>query len=140
MVHTLQRLTLPGVLLVVGLAAGFAFGQRQGLQMGEQFLSTELDGTLAIHVEAASAVRVGDTERALMLLDTLIDGAIVSHPLTGQPRVLKALTQAKAYRSVVPATGRNADEVRAVLGNVPAADPSERPASGLARLVEKSKQ
>ena len=140
MTNTLKRIAVPALLLVVGLVVGAALGQRQGLGRGEQFLLSELDGTLAIHVEAASAVRVGDNERALMLLDTLIDGAVVSKPLTGQPHALKALTQAKIYRSVVPSTGMYADEVRAVLGNVPAPPASEQQASGLARLVEKSKQ
>jgi hypothetical protein len=40
-------------------------------------LETEVAGTLSLDVEAASCIQVGDTQRALALLDLRVDGAIL---------------------------------------------------------------
>lgn len=142
--RTVKMLAVSTLTLGVGLAAGFALGQRQGLGMGLGFLQSEVTFSLATHVEAASCVRVGDTDRALALLDGLIDSAVVN--VRAQPGPLqsaRSMSQAKVYRSVVPATGPNAAGVRGALESVP--DPDGRPysaaehqTSGLGRLVARS--
>jgi hypothetical protein len=130
--------------LVLGLVIGFAVGQRQGFKMGMEFLETQVDGTLSIHVETASCIRVGDTKRALELLDMMIDSAVTS--VVAQPGPLRApsaLSQAKLYRSVVPAAGPAASDVRTALERVPAmqvprqTDPSPT-RSGLLRLARQA--
>jgi len=136
-------LHLLGVLTgcAVGLSLGFSAGQRQGFRMGVGALETEVNGTLSIHVEAASCIRVGDTERALSLLDGSIDAAVLS--LLAQPSRRHPdtpLRQASLYRRVVPPTGAAAGEVLAALESVPpmtvpAPDPSSPPRSGLVRLA-----
>lgn len=134
----------PMVGLALGLVAGFAFGHRLGFNMGMGFLETEVSGSLSIHVEAASCIRVGDTERALELLDTMIDAAVVS--VAAQPGPLRAQTamsQARLYRSLIPPSGRAAAEIRAAFERVPALElppPSRTSAtrSGLARLAQQA--
>lgn len=99
----LKMLAVHALTLAVGLVAGAALGQRQGYGMGMKFLEQEVSGALAMHVEAASSVRIGDTDRALALLDTLIDGAVLSvHAQSTQPTVQRAIAEAKAYRGAVP--------------------------------------
>ena len=140
----MKKLAGPLIGLVLGLAVGFSLGQHQGFSMGMGFLETQVEGTLSMHVEAASCIRVGDTEHALRLLDGMIDNAVTS--VVGQPGPLRAsipLSQAKLYRSVVPATGAAAVEVATALDKVTAmamppqtgATPSR---SGLIRLARQS--
>lgn len=70
------KLALVGIVaLVVGLIAGGAMGQRQGWGMGQTFMRQELEGMLNIHVDVADAIRRGDTERALKVLDQVIASA-----------------------------------------------------------------
>ena len=142
--RTLKVLAVPALALGIGLVAGFALGQRQGMGMGLRFLEQEASGSLAMHVEAASCVRVADAACALELLDTMIDSAVLSlHARPGQPPTERAMGQAKVYRRVVPAAGPNAPSVRAALDDVPEPDrPSdsapEQQTSGLGRLVARS--
>lgn len=106
MKSTLKMFAVPTLTLVVGLVAGAALGQRQGFGMGMRFLEQEISGSLSMHVEAASSIRVGDPDRALALLDTMIDGALLSvHAQSTQPAVERTVAQAKSYRSVVPRRG-----------------------------------
>jgi hypothetical protein len=134
---TVKRLAGPVSGLALGLLAGLAVGHRQGFNMGMGFLETEVGGTLSMHVEAASCIRVGDPERALELLDMMIDTAVLG--VAAQPGRLRAqpqMSQAKLYRSVIPTSS----EVQTALEPVPAmelppqmgASPSR---SGLVRLA-----
>jgi hypothetical protein len=134
-----------GVVLgaAVGIAVGEVHGFRRGFDLAMGFLETEVKGGLSVHVEAASCVRVGDTERALKLLDTLIDGAVTSVAAQAGPlRAKEQLSQAKLYRSVVPATGAAASEVETALARIPTMElpslgaPRE---SGLVRLARQGK-
>jgi hypothetical protein len=126
--------------LALGLIGGFAVGHRQGFDMGMGYLEKEVGGSLSMHVEAASCVRVGDTERGLKLLDTMIDAAVMS--LAAQPGPLRAksqMSQAKLYRSVIPAD----PYVRTALENVPAMEVPPRRGdsesrSGLIRLAQQA--
>jgi hypothetical protein len=134
--RTLKMLVVPTLALVVGLVAGFALGQRQGLGMGLGFLESEVTYSLSMHVEAASRVRVGDTERALELLDSMIDATVLSqHQQPAPHRALRSMSDAKVYRRVIPSSGPNAAAVRAALEHI--AEP-DRTASGLATLVRQS--
>jgi hypothetical protein len=127
---------------LLGLVVGFAFGQRQGFQMGARSLEAEVNGTLSIHVEAASCLRIGDTARALELLDRTIDAAVLS--LGAQPGALHhpgtPFRQASLYRKIVPPSGPAASEVRSALDGVTPMelapqDSASHPRSGLARLA-----
>ena len=134
--RTMKMLAVPVLTLAVGLVAGFALGQRQGWGMGKTFLESEVTGTLAAHVEAASAIRIGDTEHALALLDSVIDSAVVNmHAQPDPKRALPAMSQAKVYRRAVPAQGPYAAAVNAALANVPEPD---QPTARLAKLVAQS--
>lgn len=132
-------LTVATLTLVVGLAAGFAFGQRQGLGMGMGFVEAETTGVLNIHVEVASCIRVGDTDRALKLLDGIIDSGVVG--LQAQPdspraeRVQRAIADASAYRSAVRTMG--ADAV-AVQPNPQDVSEAKSPGSGFRRLIART--
>jgi hypothetical protein len=122
--------------LALGLMAGFALGQRQGFGMGRTFLESEVAGTLAVHVEVASSIRIGDTERALALLDSIIDSAVVNvHAQPDLKRAMPAMSQAKIYRRAVPPQGMYASDVIAALASVP--EP-EQPTARLAKLVAQS--
>ncbi|MEI6243514.1 MAG: hypothetical protein WCQ64_00585 [Acidobacteriota bacterium] len=70
--RTLKTFIVPVVTLIIGLIVGGALGQRQGWGMGKKFLEQEAAGTLNINVAVADAIRRGDTQRALKLLDPLI--------------------------------------------------------------------
>lgn len=138
--RTLKMLVVPALALVVGLVAGAALGQRQGFGMGMGFLEAETGYSLGMHVEAASCIRVGDTDCALTLLDATIDAAVLN--LDAQPeqdRVRRPMSQAKVYRRVVPAQGPTAAAVQAALADVlePETNP-ERQTSGLERLIARS--
>jgi hypothetical protein len=132
--------------VAVGLVAGFKIGQakgfHQGYDMGMGFLETEVKGGLSVHVEEASCIRVGDMERALKLLDGSIDAAVTS--VAAQPGQLGAqaqLSQAKLYRSVIPASETRASAVATALAQVPAMElpPEAGPSrSGLVRLARQS--
>lgn len=132
----MKMLAVPTLMLAVGLVAGFALGQRQGFGMGKTFLESEVNGTLGLHVEAASSIRVGDTDRALQLLDSVIDSAVVN--VYAQPerqRAMSSMSQAKVYRRAIPAHGPNAAGVSVALATVP--EP-EQPTPRLAKLVVQS--
>jgi len=139
-----KRLAGPILGLALGLVVGFSLGQRQGFKMGMGFLETQVSGTLSIHVEAASCIRVGDTKRALELLDTMIDSAVTS--VVAQPgplRAPEALSQAKLYRSVIPAAGPAASGVGTALERVPTMEVPPQTGtspnrSGLIRLVQQA--
>ncbi len=134
--RTLKALAVPTLTLVVGLVAGAALGQRQGFGMGMGFLEAEEAFSLGMHVEVASCIRVGDTARALELLDTMIDSAVVDQHARPEPhRALTTLADARLYRRAVPAHGPNAAAVNVALANVP--EP-ERPSPRLAKLVTQS--
>jgi hypothetical protein len=133
MPRTLKAFAIPALTLVVGLVAGAALGQRQGFGMGTSFLEQEVNGTLALHVEVASSIRIGDNERALALLDSIIDSAVVNVQAQPEPhRMPRSMSQAKVYRRAVPAQGPNASAVTAALANVPEPD---QPTARLAKLV-----
>jgi len=72
MPRTLKTFVIPVVTLIIGLIVGGALGQRQGWGMGKKFLEQEAAGTLNINVAVADAIRRGDTQRALKLLDSMI--------------------------------------------------------------------
>jgi len=118
------KLTMAGAVLVaggLGGTVGFAFGQREGLQLGLRFLRSEVSGSLSMHVEAASSIRVGDTDKALGLLDQSIDLAVVSITAeSGAQQDGTAIREAKLYRSVVPAEGRFAQDALDALRDVEA--------------------
>lgn len=134
--RTLKMLAVPTLTLVIGLVAGFALGQRQGFGMGMSFLESEVSYSLAMHVEAASRVRVGETDRALELLDSMIDATVLNqHQQPAPRRALRSMSDAKVYRRVIPSSSPNEAAVRAALEHI--AEP-ERTASGLARLVRQA--
>jgi hypothetical protein len=140
MPSTVKRLAGPMLGLALGLVAGFAVGHGQGFNKGMGLLETEVGGTLSMHVEAASCIRVGDTERGLKLLDTMIDAAVMG--LVVQPGPLRAprqMSQAKLYLSVTPAD----PQLRAALESVPAMEVPPRGGasqsrSGLVRLAQQA--
>lgn len=138
--RTLKMLAVPTLALVVGLVAGSALGQRQGLGMGLGFLEAETGYSLGMHVEAASCIRVGDTDCALKLLDATIDAAVLN--LGAQPEqdpVRRQMSHAKVYRRVIPAQGPTAAAVQAALADVPEPETAgERQTSGLGRLIARS--
>jgi len=138
MLRTLKTVAIPALMLIVGLVAGAALGQRQGWGMGKSFLESEVGGTLAIHVEAASAIRIGDTDRALALLDSVIDSAVANRGAQpGSARPMPSMSQAKVYRRAIPAQGPYAAAVAAALANVPEPD---QPTPRLAKLVAQSRK
>ena len=131
-------IALPAVL---ALTIGFAVGKWQGFRMGWAALEAETQGLLSIHVEAASCVRVGDTARALKLLDGTIDAAVLS--LSSQPFALSStdsLSQARLYRQVVPPLGPEGPSVMKALQGAPAMIPSPDGTSGLMRLARRPVQ
>jgi hypothetical protein len=138
-----RLLYLSGVAIACGVSAlgGYSMGQRQGFRMGLGFLETEVNGTLGIHVEAASCIRVGDTDRALELLDGTIDAAVLS--LLVQPERHHpdgALRRASLYRQIVPSRGSSAADVQKALQAIPPLELPEAatgspPRSGLFRLA-----
>jgi hypothetical protein len=119
-------------------------GQRRGLSVGTKLLEMETGGTLSAHVEVASAIRVGDTDRALELLDRMIDSAVLSLSAQPGPRAAAGSTsQAKVYRSVVPPSGASASSVKAAWSRVPPPEgppysAPERQGSALGKLVTRS--
>lgn len=139
----LKKIGVPVLVLAVGLVAGYAFGQRQGLATGMEFLESEVSGSLARHVEAAACVRVGDADCALQVLDRMIDSAVLSLDNRPDPsRASRPMGDAKTYRAIVPASGPRAEDVRAVLNAVAfpevAPAPGGAPATALARLAARS--
>jgi hypothetical protein len=135
--RTVKMLAVLAVTLGIGLAAGFALGQRQMLGLTTQMMERETTSLLSMHVEMASAVRVGDTDRALTLLDALIDSAVVNlHALPVPQRESRSMREAKLYHSVIPPQGPNATAVRVALETVSAPDSTPQ-ASGLARLLKR---
>jgi hypothetical protein len=137
---TVKRLAGPLLGLALGLLVGFAVGHRQGFNWGMGILEQEVGGTLSINVEAASCIRVGDTERGLKLLDGMIDAAVIG--IAGQPGPLRAqrqMSQARLYRTVVPTH----PEIRTALERVPAMEVPPRKGasqsrSGLIRLAQQA--
>ena len=139
------RWAIPAATLVCGALAGFALGQRQGISWGNALLIRELDLALSRHVEVASLIRVGDTERALWWLDPWIDRAAISileHPDGSTD--LRGVRIAKVYRGAVPSTGSEGARATAALDRVshlqgpyfcPLPSGGETQASGLDRLV-----
>lgn len=106
--------------------------------MGKTFLESEVTGTLAAHVEVASSISIGDTDRALALLDSSTDSAVVNLHAQPEPRrIPSSMSQAKLYRRAIPAEGPNAAAVVAALANVP--EP-EQPTARLAKLVTQSRK
>lgn len=133
---TLKGLIVPIVALGVGLFVGGALGQRQGLAMGLGFLESEQAFALSMHVEAASCVRIGDADCALKALDTMIDlTAVSAHTRPELKQLQWPMSQAKVYRSVVPAQGPTAPQVEAAVAAVPDAPAAS---SGLRRLVSQA--
>lgn len=140
----LKKLIVPTLTLAIGLLVGFALGQRQGFGMGKVFMAAETNGMLSLHVEVASSVRVGDTERALRYLDTFIDSAVVNmHAQPAPHEIPTAMREAKVYRRAVPPTGPNAVSVVGALKDVPEPEGApysapERQRTGLGRLVTRT--
>ena len=131
--------------LTVGIAVGIAIGSRAGLIRGMGHLQTEVAAGLALDVEVASSVRLGDQRRALELLDMRVDSAVLALTMAernlgylaaqADSKPVDSLAWAAAYRAVVPATGHNAAAVRSALQPVPPIR-GERPLGpSLARLV-----
>ena len=133
--------------LAVGAVGGFALGQRQGLDWGLGFLKLETYGGLTQRVEAASLIRVGDVDGALAVLDAGIDAIVLSSgDVSAGPTTdlrLQALSMARLYRDIVPATGSHAREIMQTLERVPPPQGplycirpggTRAPASGLKRL------
>lgn len=137
--RTLKKIAVPAVALVVGLVAGGALGQNQGFGMGMGFLEAETTFTLGMHVEAASCIRVGDTDCALRLLDDTIDAAVVNfHAQPERDKFQTTMSRAKIYRAVIPAQGPRAAAVNEALKDVPEPATPGRQTSGLGRLVAQS--
>jgi HEAT repeat protein len=139
MTRVVKLVAVPVLTLLIGGVAGFAIGQRQGINMITTMAFAATNGELSLHVDAASSLRTGDTERALMLLDTLIDSATVtlrdSAVRTGEaPR---ALRDAKLYRTAVQAAGPTATAVADALRDVPAPSATEPLPPGLRKLTGK---
>ncbi len=122
---TVKHVLTHTALLAVGLALGYSFGMREGFSRGLRHLQAEVSEELALDVEVASSILVSDRDRALLLLDARIDGAVLGlaaaeHNLgqlaaqSGRTPV-EALGWARAYRRVVPARGSNAESVRSTV-------------------------
>lgn len=136
---------VPVVTLVLGALRGFAVAQRQYIASGNRLLIQELAYGLSIHSEAASLIRVGDTDRALWWLDQWIDRSVV--PVATHPHgttTLRGLELAKVYRRAVPSTGPEATHLTSALDRVadlpgpyfcPLPAGGEARASGLDRLA-----
>jgi len=120
----------------IAAVSGFSLGQSQGIGHGMSALETEVTGSLAVHVEAASYVRAGNTERALSLLDQRIDTAVISlvdrreFDASGT-----ALQQAKAYRVAVAPDGELPPTLRQRLDAIPTPEGAAL-SPGLRTLVE----
>jgi hypothetical protein len=133
--------------LAVGIFVGLAFGYRQGFMRGLRHLENDMAGSLAGDVEVASCVRLGDTERALRILELRLDGNIMQ--LAAAKRNLgfvvapggwsrdEALSVATVYRGVVPPSGHDASAVTAALAGI--VSPGKRPLSpALEKLVHRA--
>jgi hypothetical protein len=135
--------------LAIGLFLGYPLGQRRGLIDGLGHLRDAMAGDLTADVEVASCVRLGDTERALAILDARLDGAILQLAAAKQNLGYlvaptnadrgDALALAKTYRSIVPPAGRDARAVSNALQNVPVGDKASL-SPGIARLAERGGQ
>jgi hypothetical protein len=133
--------------LALGLFVGLALGQRQGFIRALRYLQGSTSGGVALDVEVASCIRVGDTERALALLDARVDGAVLQ--LTAAKQNLgilaaatdwdadDALARAKAYRGIVPPSGHDAKAVSVALQAVPAKGAASL-SPGLAMLAQRA--
>lgn len=138
---TRYMLTLVGG-LVVGGTAGYITGRLA--DMGHRFggLAEMHAEELRSHVETLSLLRLGETERGIRLLETLVDGEIMivaqpgSIPLAGRPdHCGRTLGQAKAYRQKYPS---NDAQVRDALQRVPEARIPKDCDSGFCRLLKVS--
>ena len=137
-----MRIGVPVLTLLIGGVGGLAIGQRQGMAWGEAMLEQEVGGVLSREVEVASCIRVSDAEHALQHLDPAIDTAVLNLSMRAGASG-RALSAARLYRGVVPASGPRAEEVAAALASVPPREPPSfcpKPAgmhqpSGLSRLT-----
>lgn len=137
----LKTVAIPVLTLAVGSIAGFSLGQRQGLGMGLRFVETEMATSLGTEIDAASSVRVGDTDRALALLDARIDAKVLAlHDRPGGTQFTTQMADARLYRSVVPPKGPTAQQVRAVLESVPEPAQDDRHAAGLSKLLTQAER
>jgi hypothetical protein len=115
------------VILVAAAAAasGFEMGRRTGLARGEEISRRLRAARLVADVEIASASRLGDTARALQLLELNIDDGALKLTAGSEPSGIvaieravsasEALNAAKAYREVASAPGRAPADVSAEL-------------------------
>ena len=113
-------------------AGGFAYGQDWGLERGLEWLGQETSLGLSVRVEAASRIRVGDTDGALALLDDDIDGAVLNSAGNERYYQPSALAMAKVYRGVIPSSAPQAGVVDEVLKRV------EAPAPGALMLCRRA--
>lgn len=101
------RLLLLSVTVVVIFVAGYAVGSLRVLRWMGGVQRAEVSGSLAMHVEALSRIRIGDTESAVRLLESQVDNA-VGTLVVRQPWPLRSerdslsLRTAKLYRDAYP--------------------------------------
>lgn len=132
-------LTLVGVLVVSG-TAGYITGRLADMEQRFGGLAEMHAEELRLHVETLSLLRLGETERAIRLLETLVDGEITivtqpgSIPLAGlSDHCKRGLGQATAYRQKYPS---NEARVLEALQRVPEARIPKDCDSGFCRLLK----
>jgi hypothetical protein len=111
--------------LTAGLGIGFAFGSRHGFIQGMRYVQAQVAEDLALDVELASSIRVGNGDRALALLELRVDETVLALASAernigylaaqGNWSALESLGRAKLYRTAVPPTGPDAMAVQSAL-------------------------
>src|SRR5262249_13599020 len=63
---------------LTGLAIGYVLGQARGFKVWMTTQEAEVQGTLTLHAEALCEMRLGKSEAAVRLLETMLDTATVT--------------------------------------------------------------
>jgi hypothetical protein len=107
---TVYILTLAGVLVVAGIV-GYSVGRVAHLGNIIEQVADKDAGELMFHVEALTRLRLGEKEEAIQLLETLVDGEIITvsqpdhYPSARLSRsAKKQLGVVKAYRQKYPSS------------------------------------
>ncbi len=131
------------VLILLGFTAGFLVGPHvrriNEFQNVMQQVAEKDAGQIMIHSEVLSRLRLGESDSAIRLLETTLDGEILSVDQKAKGPLLrlsdyskKALQAAKTYRAMYPSIS-----VKGVLKEVSDLKFDKECDSGLCRLYER---